>query len=300
MEGTFSRKLHVWNEASSVAEEPFVPISGPLQSEQETPLLEEASSEQHFALEALIPPGHKLRPKTLPEPYTLQWFLNVENQRYGRFGSWIPRLMEFHKHAGEMVLGLGMGLGTDWVQYARHAVNVTVCSPSLPQLNLIRRNFDLRNLKGRFLHTQLATLPLDSASVDVVAINAMTQSIESAAGSLDEIYRVLKPGGKVIAVASCRYDVDYWVHKVLVWRNWLGLNRRPYDASIVRYRRRELSRIFSQYIDQSIHRRQLRRAEVPHGWRWLPLPVLTHLAGRVLVLKAFKPLSVALPVNAAA
>src|SRR6202022_350678 len=86
------------------------------------------------------------------EPYSLQWFLNIENQRHSRQGRWIPRLLEFAKHAGETLLGLGNGLRTDWLQYARHGAAVVVCSPSAEQLGLIRRNFELRGLTGRFLH----------------------------------------------------------------------------------------------------------------------------------------------------
>jgi hypothetical protein len=54
------------------------------------------------------------------DPFTLQWFLDIENARHSRQGRWIPRLLEFAKHGGETLLGLGNGLGTDWVQYARH------------------------------------------------------------------------------------------------------------------------------------------------------------------------------------
>lgn len=291
MEGTFSTKLHVWDDARAVLT-PDAPVH-PAVSEPTTDA--NSSAETLYAYEALIPPGQKIRLKELPAPFTLQWFLHVETQRYGRFGAWIPRLFEFNKHAGETVLGLGLGIGTDWAQFARNAADVVVCGPSAAQLALIRQNFESRNLKGRFVHTQVDALPLDNASVDVVAINAMNASLASVAGSLSDVYRVLKPGGKVIAVAACRFDIDFWVHKVLVWRNWLGLNRREYDASIVRYARRDLKNIFHQFEDQRVHRRQLRRAEVPHGWRWLPLPVLTRIAGRVYVLKAFKPLSVALP-----
>jgi hypothetical protein len=39
---------------------------------------------------------------------------------------------------------------------------------------------------------------------------------------------------------------------------------------------------------------------VPHLWRWLPVPLLERLLGHFLVLKAFKPLSAAITVRAAA
>ena len=59
------------------------------------------------------------------EPYTLQWFLDIESHRHGRRGRWIPRLLEFAKHSGDTLLGLGNGLGTDWLQYARHGAAVS-------------------------------------------------------------------------------------------------------------------------------------------------------------------------------
>ena len=97
----------------------------------------------------------------------MQWYLDIENSRHSRHGRWIPRLLEFGKHAGERLLCVGGGLGTDWLQYARHGAAVVVCSPSGTQLALVRRNFELRGLSGRFLHAAPAALPLEAASIDV-------------------------------------------------------------------------------------------------------------------------------------
>jgi hypothetical protein len=63
---------------------------------------------------------------------------------------------------------------------------------------------------------------------------------------------------------------------------------------------RELRHLFSRFVEHRVHKRQLRRSEVPHLWRCLPLPLLARLMGRFLVLKAFKPLSVALSPQAVA
>ena len=38
---------------------------------------------------------------------------HLEAKRYGRHGAWIPRKLEFDRHAGDVVLALGDGLGTD-------------------------------------------------------------------------------------------------------------------------------------------------------------------------------------------
>lgn len=224
------------------------------------------------------------------EPFSLQWYLDIEQQRHGRDGRWIPKLLEFAKHAGETLLGLGNGLGTDWLQYARCGASVIVCSPSAQQLALTRRNFELRGLTGRFLHAAPATLPLESATIDVVCVSGLLQDVDDVPAVIEEIYRVLKPGGKVLAVAPARRDVDYWASLFLPWRRW----RRGQPATpTVRFTARGLKRLFNRFIEHRVHKRQLRRKELPQLWRWAPRSLMERLMGRVLVLKAFKPVSAA-------
>jgi ubiquinone/menaquinone biosynthesis C-methylase UbiE len=249
-----------------------------------------------YAFEALYPPVSCRKLEEEPEPYSLQWFLNIENQRHSKHGRWIPRLLEFAKHSGEKLLGLGHGLGTDWVQYARNGAQVIVCSPAESQLELVRRNFEVRGLQGRFVSANPAQLPLESASIDVACISSLCHGIDDPHKVVEEVHRVLKPGGKVLAVTPARYDVDFWFYRFFPWYRWIGRHRREGNVKkSQRFARRELKQLFSRFVEHRIHKRQLRRSEVPHVLRWLPLPVLARLMGRVLVLKAFKPLTLGKP-----
>jgi SAM-dependent methyltransferase len=249
-----------------------------------------------YSMESLQPAALRGRSAEAPEPYSLQWFLDIEDQRHSRHGKWIPKLLEFAKHRGEKLLGVGHGLGTDWAQYAQNGANVIVCSPADAQLDLVRRNFRLRNLDGRFVKADPTSLPLDASSIDVVCISSLHHGIDEPDKVVDEVYRVLKPGGKVLAVTPAYYDVDYWVRTLFFWNRWFKPHR---GKNPLRCKRRltgrQLRDLFARFIDLRIRKRQLRRQEVPHVWRWIPLPILARLMGRVLVLKAFKPLIVALP-----
>ena len=297
MDDSYPRKLEVWPApALAVLEDAArnghgrTPLNGP-----HTP--------GHFAerlyvsetLSAAPPPE---RPAGASEPYSLQWFLEIESQRHGRRGSWIPRLLEFAKHGGETLLGLGDGLGTDWIQYARHGAHVIVCTSAADQLALVRRNFDLRGLPGRFLAARPSCLPLEAASIDVVSLSGLLDEVADPQAVVAEVYRVLKPGGKVLAVTAARYDVAYWSGLLLPWLRWLE-PRRP-GPPAARFSARRLRRLFGGFVEHRVYKRQLRRSDVPHAWRWLPLPLLERLMGRVLALKAFKPLSAAIAVQAAA
>jgi ubiquinone/menaquinone biosynthesis C-methylase UbiE len=257
------------------------------------PSLADAYAGRLFAAEAMQP-GRT--PREAAEPFSLQWYLEAESVRYGRHGLWLPRLLEFGKHSGETLLGLGDGLGADWVQYARCGAQVTACCPSAESLALVQRNFELRGLSGRFLHAEPARLPLDSATIDVACLNNVLQTAPDPAAVVAEIYRVLKPGGKVLALTPARHDVDFWVRCCLPWRGWL---RRSASAP-AGHSRRALRRLFGRFIEHRVHKRHLRRAETPHLFRWLPMPILQRIMGRFLILKAFKPLSAAMSLQAAA
>ena len=237
------------------------------------------------------------------EPLGLQWFEELQTIRHTRQGHWIPHLLEFGRHAGERLLALGGGLGSDLVEYARHGADVIAVSPSASQLALIRRNFELRGLRGLFLHASPHSLPLEPSSIDVICLTGLAPELGEPARLVDEIYRLLKPGGKLLAVLPAHYDIDFW-------RRYLAVGERslpaPGDAGGLlapraqHFRGGELKQLFGRFGEPRIFKRHLRRNEVPPLWRWLPVTVLERLAGRLLVFKGFKPVSSAIAEQAAA
>jgi SAM-dependent methyltransferase len=243
----------------------------------------------------------------LGPPFSLQWFLDVEALRHGRHMQWVAHLLEFAKHGGERLLGLGPGLGCDWAQYARHGADVVACCHSAEQLDLVRRHFELRGLEASFLHASPAALPVESASIDVACLPGLPEGAVSPEALVREVYRVLKPGGKVVALVPARRDVDWW-------RGWLraglpgrrGRTGEPITAGWPpapeerHFTARELRSLFAAFVEPRVWKRHLRRSEVPPLWRWLPLAFLERLVGRLLVFKGFKPLSAALPQQQAA
>lgn len=226
------------------------------------------------------------RGRTKAEPFSLQWFQDAERVRHTGQGRWLPKLLEFSRHEGDTLLGLGDGIGTDWAAFAANGVEVIACSPDQTSLSLVQRQFQLRGLKGRYLLAHPASLPLPAASIDVACITSLLPLIAAPEAIVAEVYRVLRPGGKVMAVVPARYDATWWT------RGWLPWRKRPVSPHTFGMGR--LKTLFGRFTEHVVHKRHLRRLDVPHLWRLLPLAVMERLVGRFLILKAFKPLSAAM------
>src|SRR5579883_1930239 len=226
------------------------------------------------------------------EPFSAAWFEELEQKRYQRHGTWLVPALEFGRHPGESLLILGCGLGTDAVHYARTGTNVTVAAAPGEYPHLVRDNFARHGLPVAFAHIDGPRLPFTDSSFDVVTWNALYEPAEPDPARVDELFRVLKPGGKVIALFPARFDAAFWQDILLpLQRLWW---RRPQDpATAPKTTARELRRTFARFAEHRVAKRHLRRGELPHTWRIFPLLLLERWIGRVLVLKAKKPILVA-------
>jgi SAM-dependent methyltransferase len=147
---------------------------------------------------------------------------------------------------------------------------------------------------------QPTQLPLESASIDVACVNNLLHGLSDPRAFVDELYRVLKPGGKVLALTPARYNVDFWARCFFPWRYWLRPRNPIFGPGASGFSASGLRRLFGTFVEHRVYKRHLRRGDVPHLWRLLPLGVLERVLGRVLIVKAFKPLSAARTLQAAA
>ena len=276
--------LRIWKDETGSSEAGIVSSSAPHES-----------LHQRLASDEILRPTLRLRESF--EPLTLAWYQELERLRYHRHGRWIPRLLDFGKYHGERLLGLGTSLGSDLVNYAVGGVEVVIANPIADLLGLIRRNFELRHLPGSFLHAYPKALPIETASVDVVYINGLLHEADEPSRVVEETYRVLKPGGKLVALVPARAEIDFMTKLGKLLRipqpTAHAVERGLFSSSASPFDRRSLTQLLSRFQEGRIYRRHLRRAEVPHLCRWLPLGMLERLTGRLLLFKGFKPVSAA-------
>jgi ubiquinone/menaquinone biosynthesis C-methylase UbiE len=238
------------------------------------------------------------------QPNTLEWFQEVERYRYDVYAPWMPRVMEFAQHAGEQVLEVGGGMGTDLSQFARNGAIVTDVDLSAGHLQIAQENFRLRGLTGRFVHHDAESLPFDDNTFDLVYSNGVIHHTPNTARTVSEIRRVLKPGGRAIVMVYAENSLQYW--RNLVWYYGMrsgdlatrsmgdimsrSVERTGNDARplVKVYTKARLRALFAGFTDITILQRQISPELVPRRLHRF-LPLVERMAGWNLIIKARKP-----------
>jgi len=228
------------------------------------------------------------------DQHTLDWYLQVEAYRYRDYAPWMAETMEFSKHGGEDVLEIGGGIGTDLAQFAKHGARVTDLDLSGGHLELAQENFSLLGLQGRFIHHDAEDLPFPDSSFDLVYSNGVLHHTPDTQQVVEEIFRVLRPGGRVIAMFYAEGSLNYWRNIVLVE----GLRKTfldRYSVGEVMSRTVEMSEIGARTLVKVYTRRRLRalfdrfeNIRIVNRAR-MPLGLAGRMVGWNLVIKARKP-----------
>jgi len=221
------------------------------------------------------------------------------------YAPWMPSLMEFDRHAGEQVLEIGGGIGTDLSQFASHGAHVTDLDLPDGHLEHAKENFAWRRLQGRFVHHDAESLPFEDATFDVVYSNGVLHHTPNTRRVVQEIRRVLKPAGKAIVMMYAENSLHYW--RELVGK--LGLERdllKNYSMGEIMSRHVEISQndarplvkvytasrlktLFDGFVSPEVFKRQLTAGERPDWLAWMPLDVAGRLMGWNIIIKATKP-----------
>jgi ubiquinone/menaquinone biosynthesis C-methylase UbiE len=240
--------------------------------------------------------------------HSLQWFMEVETYRYRDYAPWMFDIMEFGRHAGEKVLEIGGGIGTDLAQFAKAGAIVTDLDLSAGHLELARENFALRGLTGEFVLHDAERLPFDDNTFDLVYSNGVLHHTPNTTAVVAEIRRVLKPGGRTIVMVYAENSLHYW--RNLVWE--IGLKEEQIgehsmgdimsavversDNAAARplvkvYTQPRLRNLFGCFNDITIVRRQMVPSEVPRLLARVPVRKLGPIMGWNLIIKARKPVA---------
>lgn len=188
------------------------------------------------------------------EEGTLPWFLELERTRYA-LDPYIWSVAQFSRHAGQKVLEVGVGAGTDHAQWASvtddlHGVDLTQAAIETTTLNL-----SVRGLRSRLQRVDAEVLPFESDTFDVVYSWGVIHHADAPERVLAEVHRVLRPGGVFLGMLYARRSlVAYrkWVGNALkAGRPWRSLSSVLWDhmesVGTKAYTEKEVRELFAEF-----------------------------------------------------
>jgi ubiquinone/menaquinone biosynthesis C-methylase UbiE len=192
-------------------------------------------------------------------PGSKEWYERMEALRYEREPE-IHATAQFTRHHGKTILEIGVGAGTDHLQWARagavcHGVDLTDAA-----VDVTRQRLALYGFTSDLQRCDAEKLPFEDASFDVVYSWGVIHHAESPALIVAEIHRILKPGGVFLGMLYGRHSplvFKVWFSRALLrGRPWLSLRRVVYEhvesIGTKAYTPGELRGMFSAFTDLKI------------------------------------------------
>lgn len=202
---------------------------------------------------------------------SIDYFDAVARDRY-RQQPWMHDYFKYERFAGQHVLEIGIGQGTDMMQFAKegaicHGVDITQNHLKLTALNATLRGYKID------LHEIDATkLPFADNSIDCVYSFGVLHHIPEIDQVVKEIHRVLKPGGRVMIALYYKWSAFHLFWKILangIRNGWLftkgyrgllatielgadGVSIKPY---VRLFSKSEVRNLMKQFVlvDLSVH-----------------------------------------------
>jgi SAM-dependent methyltransferase len=129
--------------------------------------------------------------------FNLDYFERVRERRYCQ-QPWMFEVFPFRNARGLNVLEIGVGQGTDLVQFGLNGARCFGADITDAHLELTRLNFQLRGLDVVLKKCDATRLDFQDGFFDLVYTFGVLHHIPEIDLVLQEIHRVLKPGGKLI------------------------------------------------------------------------------------------------------
>jgi SAM-dependent methyltransferase len=154
---------------------------------------------------------------------TREFFEEVERRRY-ELEPFIPRYAQFDRASGKRVLEIGVGLGTDFVRFARAGALATGVDLTERGVRLVRERLALEGLSGDVLVANAERLPFPDGQFDVVFSWGVLHHTSDPDAAIRSALRMLRPGGRLCVMLYARHS---WVAFGL-WARYALLRGRPW------------------------------------------------------------------------
>jgi ubiquinone/menaquinone biosynthesis C-methylase UbiE len=210
---------------------------------------------------------------------TVNYFLRVEEDRYHQ-QNWALDYFSYRDFSGKRVLEIGVGQGTDLMQFAKAGAYCFGADITDNHLALTKRNFELRGKEVDLRKTDATQLPFPDGYFDCVYSFGVMHHIPEIDNVIKEVRRVLKRDGTLMIALYYKWSAFHIFCKLLAngLRNgWLftkgyagllatiesgadGVNVKPY---VKLYSKAEVRRLLKEFNIEDISIHQLK---ADHFW----------------------------------
>ncbi|MCI0440881.1 MAG: class I SAM-dependent methyltransferase [Chloroflexi bacterium] len=136
---------------------------------------------------------------------TKGFFEDLHDYRFEKL-DYLPKVVDFSAYQGKKLLEVGCGVGTDLVRFAKGGAIVTGVDLAETSIELARKNFEHNGVSGDLRVMDGESLEFADAEFDVVYGHGVLQYTDGSQCMIDEMRRVLKPGGEAIFMVYNRYS----------------------------------------------------------------------------------------------
>jgi ubiquinone/menaquinone biosynthesis C-methylase UbiE len=163
------------------------------------------------------------------ERLSKRYFDEIEAVRY-RLEPYIFGFAQFDGRTRRRVLEIGVGAGTDFINFARNGARLTGVDLTQAAIDHARRRLELEGLEAELQVASAERLPFDDQSFDLVYSWGVLHHAETPEKTFAEVRRVLAPGGEARIMLYGRHS---WV----AYKRWLfgllvALKRRERPKSL--------------------------------------------------------------------
>jgi ubiquinone/menaquinone biosynthesis C-methylase UbiE len=161
------------------------------------------------------------------EKFSKEYFEEIELDRY-TVQPEIPVFADFNSFKNKEVLEVGVGAGTDFLQWVRGGANMYGLDLTPQAIEHVKHRLSLYNLEAKeYKVGDAENIPYDDNKFDLVYSWGVIHHSPNTYKALSEIYRVIKPGGKAKIMIYNRNSLlayFFWIkHALLKFQPWLSI-----------------------------------------------------------------------------
>jgi 2-polyprenyl-3-methyl-5-hydroxy-6-metoxy-1,4-benzoquinol methylase len=154
---------------------------------------------------------------------SIAWFERIEGYRYS-VEPCIHSVAQFTRYHGKKLLEIGVGAGTDHLQWARAGTKCYGVDLTDAAIETTRSHLSLYGFKSDLKRLDAEVLPFAEDSFDLVYSWGVIHHSEHPQLIINEIKRVLKPGGQFVGMMYNRHSFcayNSWIkHALLKGKPW--------------------------------------------------------------------------------